>query len=359
MDSDNRNREASLRRMVNPLLAWYARERRDLPWRRDRDPYHVWVSEIMLQQTRVEAVMRYYERFMRALPDVNALASVPDDRLMKLWEGLGYYSRARHLKEAAVRIVREGAFPDSFDGWKRLPGVGDYTAGAVASICFGERVPAVDGNVLRVTARVTADDGNVLQPAVRKKIRAMLDAVLHGAAAEEPGLFNEALMELGERVCLPGSAARCDVCPLGAVCDARLTGRVDELPVREGRTGRRQAQKTVLLLMSPDGRVAIEKRPARGLLAGMYQLPNLDGFLSGEEIRSALCARGVEAEQVDFMKEARHVFTHIEWQMRGFRVKAVGTGGTGDGLLWVTPGELISQYALPSAFRPFVSEIHT
>ena len=338
-----------LQRIAHPLLAGYGTHRRELPWRTDKDPYHVWVSEIMLQQTRVESVRKYYTRFIENLPDVRSLSEVPEDRLFKLWEGLGYYSRARNLKKAAEKIVREcgGAFPDTYASLLKLPGVGEYTAGAVASICFGQKVTAVDGNVRRVAARVTGSRENVLLPAVKKQMEAQLLEVL----PDDAGTFNEAIMELGETVCLPGDAAKCGKCPLQGVCTAHREGLTSELPVRVKRMKRRQEQRTVLLLVTEDGRTALEKRPEKGLLAGMYQLPNVDGFLTWQEIRAAVEAWGLQVTEITFLKEAKHVFTHLDWLMKGYQVKVACSGGA---FLWGTPEELQEQYALPTAWKPFV-----
>ena len=340
--------ENHLQRIVSPLLEWYETHRRDLPWRQDQEPYHVWVSEIMLQQTRVEAVRKYYTRFIEALPDVHSLSEVPEDRLLKLWEGLGYYSRAKNLRKAAEMIVSEygGVFPDTFSSLIKLPGVGEYTAGAIASICFDEKVTAVDGNVLRVTARVTGSRENVLLPAVKKQTEAQLLRVL----PDNAGTFNEAVMELGETVCLPEGAARCGECPLKDVCTAYREGLVPELPVRVKQIKRRQEQRTVFLLVTEDGRTAVEKRPDKGLLAGMYQLPNAEGFLTEQEIRDTAEAWGIEVSEIAFIREAKHVFTHLDWLMKGYRVKVIRPAGA---FLWVTPEELREHYALPTALRPF------
>ena len=334
---------------VSALTEWFEASRRELPWRKDREPYHVWVSEIMLQQTRIEAVKRYYLRFMEALPDVASLSEVPDDALLKLWEGLGYYSRARNLKKAAGKIMREygGAFPDTCAALLTLPGVGEYTAGAIASICFDEKVPAVDGNVLRVMARVNASRENVLLPETKKAVAAYLTAML----PEHPGVFNEALMELGELVCLPGGTPLCEKCPVKSFCVAYRDGLTETIPVRVKQNRRRQEQKTVLILTSPGGRVAIEQRPAKGLLAGMYQFPNADGFLSAEEMARALHEWGLRGQAVGTAIEAKHVFTHIDWYMRGQKVDVTEEGGD---FLWVTPEALAETYALPAAFRPFL-----
>ena len=332
--------------IAEPLITWFDRNCRPLPWRRDREPYHVWISEIMLQQTRIEAVMRYYERFMDALPDVNALAQVDDDTLLKLWEGLGYYSRARNLKKAAQVIVNEydGTFPKSCDELRKLPGIGEYTAGAIASICYDEKVPAVDGNVLRVAARLTGSRENVLLPQVKRDFSERLRAIMPDRA----GRFNEGLMELGELVCLPNGAPYCERCPLSGQCTAfkeKLTG---EIPVRIKMSKRRREDRTILLLRTPDDRLALEKRPASGLLAGMYQLPNLDGFLDETALTKQLTEWGLVPENIRFTKEMKHVFTHIDWYMKGYEVTVKRTPPR---FLWVTREERERAYPLPAAFQ--------
>lgn len=336
--------------ITEPLLEWFRENRRPLPWREDREPYHVWVSEIMLQQTRIEAVMRYYTDFMAVLPDIRSLSEIPEEQLLKLWEGLGYYSRARNLQRAAKAVTEQygGGFPDTYDAIIKLPGIGEYTAGAIASICFNEKTPAVDGNVLRVLARVTGDARNVLDPATKKDFTAGLKQIM----PETPGEFNEALMELGELVCLPNGAPVCDRCPLREQCAAQRDGLTEALPVRIKKTKRRQEEKTVLLIEDGEDRIAIEKREGRGLLSGMYQLPMLDGYQSEEEIRQTVSDWGLDATEIAFFKNAKHVFTHIDWLMKGFTVKTDAAGGR---FTWVTRQQLAEQYPLPTAFKPFIT----
>ncbi len=340
---------AQLNTITAPLLAWFDKNKRGLPWRRDAEPYHVWVSEIMLQQTRIEAVIRYYERFMRELPDVKSLSRVDDDRLLKLWEGLGYYSRARNLKKAAQTIMRDfgGVFPKRYADILTLPGVGEYTAGAIASICFNEKVPAVDGNVLRVASRVLGSRENVLLADTKKKVAALLGENMPDRA----GAFNEALMELGETVCLPNGEPDCKACPVRQSCTAYKENLTAEIPVRVKQTKRRQEKKTVLLITAPNGKTAIEKRGGSGLLSGMYQLPNAEGYLTEAEIRMWLQQRGLRAEGVAYIKNAKHVFTHIDWLMQGWRVTAEEPGG---GFVWASEEELREVYALPTAFQKFL-----
>ena len=335
-----------MQKIVKPLLEWFQQNKRPLPWRQDTLPYHVWVSEIMLQQTRIEAVMRYYARFMDALPDIASLSEVGEDALLKLWEGLGYYSRARNLKKTAQTVMRDfgGIFPDRFENIKKLAGIGEYTAGAIASICFNEKVPAVDGNVLRVIARVTGSRENVLIPAVKKQVASQLAAIMPDAAGD----FNEALMELGELICLPNGAPLCESCPLRALCAAFRDGLTEELPVRVKALRRSQKELSVFLIRDTDGRTAIEKRSDSGLLAGMYQLPNTAGYISEKEIYEQLRVWGITARSITFLGQAKHAFTHIDWLMKGYQIEAAHEN---DRFLWVSRDALQKEYALPTAFR--------
>lgn len=335
-----------LKSIAEPLVQWFTEQKRELPWRKDRDPYHVWISEIMLQQTRIEAVLNYYARFMDALPDVGSLAAVDDDALMKLWEGLGYYSRARNLKKAAQMIMSDfgGVFPQTFDKIITLPGIGEYTAGAIASICFDAPVPAVDGNVLRVVTRVTGDDANVVLPETKKRITAKLRVCMPPQA----GAFNEGLMELGETVCLPNGAPICEQCPVRRSCIAYRDGLTDRLPVRIKQLKRSRAEKTVFLIRAGDGRIAIEKRPDKGLLSGLYQLPNVDGNYSVKELNQLLADWDLRVTHLEHLKDAKHVFTHIDWFMKGYTVTV---DKPNDRFLWASEEDLKTAYPLPTAFR--------
>ena len=333
-----------LQRITEPLTTWYEQNKRPLPWREGKSPYAVWISEIMLQQTRIEAVIRYYARFMQALPDIESLSRVEDDRLMKLWEGLGYYSRARNLKKAAQMIMTDfgGVFPRRYEDIRKLPGIGEYTAGAIGSICFDLPVPAVDGNVLRVISRLTGSRENVLLPQTKKRIIELLRDIM----PQNAGSFNEGLMELGEVVCLP-MAPMCEKCPLRAYCAAFSNDLTAELPVREKQMKRKRVQKTVFILSAPDDRIAIEKRPDKGLLSGLYQLPNIDSELTEEAIRNTVRSWGLSTQSITFVKSAKHVFTHIDWIMNAYRVEVTEIGGS---FLWVTREEMSEHYPLPTAF---------
>ena len=330
------------------LVPWFAAAKRDLPWRRDREPYHVWVSEIMLQQTRVEAVVGYYERFLTALPDIRALAAAPEDKLLKLWEGLGYYSRARNLQKAARQVIERhgGIFPRNAADIRALAGIGDYTAGAIGSICFEYPTAAVDGNVLRVVSRVSGSDAPIDRPETKKKIAADLSAVY---PAGHCGDFTQSLMELGATVCTP-RGAKCGVCPLADICAAKREDRVDALPVKGEKRARRMEARTVFFLEC-DGAVAVCRRPPRGLLASMWQLPNLDGNLDVQSALSAAADLGVQPIAIERATCRVHVFTHIEWQMTCYYLRCAVKAPA---FVWASRAELSDRYALPTAFRQFV-----
>ncbi len=325
------------------LLPWYARHARKLPWRENKEPYRVWVSEIMLQQTRVEAVKDYYARFLSALPDLAALSRVDDDALMKLWAGLGYYSRARNMKKTAVLLMeRGGEFPRDTKLLMTLPGVGEYTAAAIGSICFDLPTPAVDGNVVRISARLTAWEGEVDSPAVRRAISQALTAV----CPPEAGSFTQALMELGATVCLPNGAPLCAKCPLAGICAAHRLRLETAFPITAPKKPRRAETKTVFLLTLPDGRAAFEKRPELGLLGGRYLLPILPGSRSPQEALSLAEGWGVEPEALLASKERTHIFTHLEWRMTCYHIACRKEGA----LVFFHPGEV----PLPGAFAPFL-----
>ena len=334
--------------IVRPLLDWFSLHARELPWRRDREPYHVWLSEIMLQQTRVEAVKGYYERFLAAAPDVFALAALPEDRLLKLWEGLGYYNRARNLQKCArVLAERGGQFPGTKAELLALPGVGDYTAGAIASICFEQPTAAVDGNVLRVCARLLEDDTPIDDAAFKKQLSAALSAVY---PVGHCGDFTQALMELGATVCVPNGEPKCAECPVRAFCLACAHGTAMTLPVKKPKKARREESRTVFLLRCGD-RLAVRKRPERGLLAGLWELPNADGLLSEREIGAVLSGLGLGDVRLRAVQEGEHVFTHIRWTMRCYTVEV---SAMPECFAWVTPDELSGEVSLPTAFRQFL-----
>ncbi len=339
---------------VRQLLAWYKENARPLPWRDTPDPYRVWVSEVMLQQTRIEAVRPYFDRFMQELPTIRALAQVPTERLMKLWEGLGYYSRARNLQAAARQLMDryDGEMPASYEELLALPGIGEYTAGAVASIAFGIPVPAVDGNVLRVMARLLCCDRDVMQPVVRKELTGILRTMV---PADAPGQFNQALMELGETICLPRTEPHCDACPIQSYCEASARHCARELPVRAKPKERRIEKRTVLLLIraAAEGRqVLVRKRPPKGLLAGLWELPNAEGWYTQQNMEERIRQYGLSLKSLFALQEAKHVFSHIEWHMQGWCVQVSGDTPETAGK-WVDSRELAEEIALPSAFRAY------
>ena len=332
------------------LLPWYRENKRDLPWRQDREPYHVWLSEIMLQQTRVEAVRGYYARFLAALPTIEALASCDDELLHKLWEGLGYYSRVRNLKKAAIQIVERhgGSFPETYEDIRALSGIGDYTAGAISSICFNAPRAAVDGNVLRVVSRLTEDATPIDLPARKKEVTAALEAVY----PPEAGEFTQALMELGATVCGPNWAPRCGQCPCRVFCGGALHGTAQQYPVKLPKKGKRVEEKTVFIL-SCDGRYALQKRPDTGLLAGLWQFPNVPGKLETAQALEMAQQMGLRPREIKKQIERKHIFTHIIWEMRGIYLE---TAEETDGFCWLTAEQIRREAALPTAFRQFWEE---
>ena len=343
--------QARLERGVIPLLQWYQEHARVLPWRSDPTPYRVWVSEIMLQQTRVAAVLGYYARFLAVFPTVEVLAETDEELLMKLWEGLGYYSRARNLQKAAKEITVLGGFPDTYDGLLALPGVGDYTASAIAAAAFGRREPAVDGNVLRVMTRLTDCHDDISDPKTKRAVRAALAEVM----PEEPAdirIFNQAMMELGATVCGPNTAPRCDDCPVSGLCLGRQRGTAEILPVKKAKKERRVEEKTVLLLMR-DGKIALRKRPKTGLLAGLWEFPNVEGTLDETAAGAAVEAMGLSVIDWQSRLTAKHIFTHVEWRMTGYTLTVRGDGPAE--LEWVDAAGLAAR-SVPSAFARYYEE---
>lgn len=350
--------------LVEPLLAWYRENARSLPWREDATPYRVWVSEIMLQQTRVEAVKPFFERFTTRLPDVRALAECPEDELLKLWEGLGYYNRVRNMQKAAIQVMEQygGNLPADYDALLSLKGIGSYTAGAIASIAYQIPVPAVDGNVLRVLTRVTLDDTDIMKQSFRTEMERKLQEMMQNTTMfdrNNSGTFNQALMELGATVCVPNGEPQCEKCPWQKICRTKEAGRISEIPVKSKAKARRIEQRTVFVIRDGD-RVAIRKRPAKGLLAGLYELPNVEGFHSQDEVLAGIKKMGLVPIRIQKLEEAKHIFSHVEWQMKGYAIlieepdgEAENDKSAEDQLIFVEAADSEARYAIPAAFAAY------
>lgn len=353
---DDNGQAGAISEIPKPLLKWYDENRRILPWREDPAPYRVWVSEIMLQQTRVEAVKPYFQRFMDSLPDIAALAAAQEETLLKLWEGLGYYNRVRNLQKAARQIMEDygGRMPDSYEELLKLKGVGSYTAGAIASIAYNRPVPAVDGNVLRVVSRIRMDGSLITDPKVKSQVEEDLKQVM---PQDRPGDFNQAMMEIGACVCIPNGAPHCAECPLAHICLAHREGREMEFPQKAAKKQRLIEEKTILVIRD-ENKAALRKRPGKGLLAGMYEFPSMEGFCTAEEVAGYLAENGMKALRIQPLEEAKHIFTHKEWHMRGYMVRVDelepdrSSRAAGD-WLFIEPQETQERYPVPTAFSAY------
>ena len=335
-----------MKECINLILNWYLTYQRDLPWRKDVDPYHVWISEIMLQQTRIEAVINYYERFMKEIPTIQALSEVSEDKLLKLWEGLGYYNRARNLKKAAIMIMGKynGVFPNTYEDILSLPGIGEYTAGAIGSICFHLKEVAIDGNVMRVYCRVNNQDLDVSDPKVKKKIGEDLKKLLPG----DSGNFNQGIMELGEVICIPGGVPKCELCPIKNQCLAHLKKRECLIPRKKNKTKMSEKVYTLFLLKCGE-KIALHRREV-GLLKKLYEFPNDEGFLSSDEVKNII--PGIVSIKLSITNI--HVFTHQKWFMNSYLIEVEKEFGD---YLWLTISDIENHCAIPTAFMPFLEEI--
>lgn len=345
-----------LNEIVDPLVDWYRENRRALPWREQKNAYYTWVSEIMLQQTRVEAVKPYFQRFISELPDPATLAACPEEKLLKLWEGLGYYNRVRNMQQAARTVVEEygGKLPADYRKLLALKGIGNYTAGAIASIAYGIPVPAVDGNVLRVVSRIKESRQDIMKQSVRREIEEELQKIMPAAC---PGDFNQALMELGALVCVPNGEPKCKECPAAFCCGAYLHGTTEEIPVKGAKKERKVEERTVLVIQ--DGRMtAIHRRPAKGLLAGLYELPNIEGKLTREQVLDKVKELELEPLFIRELEPAKHIFSHVEWRMKGYLVRVSSLEQKKNNrLIFTEKNQVEKQYAIPSAFRAYVKYI--
>ena len=356
--------------LASDLLAWFDSKSRDLPWRRNRTPYRVWLAEIMLQQTQVATVIPYYERFLGLWPDFQALVEADEEKVLKAWEGLGYYSRARNLHRAAILVAEtfSGSLPADEHLIRSLPGVGEYTAGAIGSIAFNLPIAAVDGNVVRVFSRLKAVAWNPADPAERRLVRQQVEAVL---PAERPGDFNEALMDLGATVCLPRNPV-CLACPLSQICRASIMGRIDEFPGRKSVRSVLTEEKIVLILRLGDA-FHVNRRPAKGMLAGLYEFDWLDMHLetigqaiapeAGQTIEQAIAHRVAPDARVTRLSAYSHRFTHRIWNLIGFLVDLTDATShlpeySGENGRWVCADELASL-PFPTALERYRQAVLT
>ena len=332
------------------LLSWYHKNKRSLPWRDAQNAYYTWISEIMLQQTRAQTVIPYFEHFIERLPDIRALSECNDDDLLKVWEGLGYYSRARNLKKTAVLVTEKygGELPKSFEELLKLPGIGRYTAGAIASIAYEQPVPAVDGNVMRVIARIILSREDIGKTGVKRQFEELLNKVM---PHEKPGDLNQAVMDLGAMICTPRKPD-CDVCPVREVCLTEEAGAWDEIPSRSIPKKRKIENRTVFIIQDGD-RTVIRKRQNKGLLAGMYELPNEEGIYSREDALAYVKERGLTPLFIEKAPESKHIFSHIEWHMRAYRIRVAAPPEHTRKLMFVNFMSEMDRYAVPSAFDTY------
>ena len=342
-----------LKESVEPVVAWYRKHRRDLPWREHPDAYRVWVSEIMLQQTRVEAVKPYYERFLEAFPNAAALAEAEEDKLLKMWEGLGYYNRVRNMQKAAQQVMTEhnGRFPQSYDEILKLSGIGHYTAGAISSFAYGIAKPAVDGNVLRVVSRLLASDADIMKASTRAQMERLIEEVIPIDAAAD---FNQGLIEIGAIVCVPNGEPKCEICPVAHLCKAKAQNIQMELPGKTKAKARRIEKRTVLIFRDNET-VAIRKRPVKGLLAGLYELPNVEGHLTRKEVIEYGKEIGLTPIRVKKLASAKHIFSHVEWHMIGYEVLVDELEkNCSEKMIFAGREEIDRKYSIPSAFEAYI-----
>ncbi len=341
-----------LEQIVKPLLKWFQKEKRDLPWRKTNDSYRIWISEIMLQQTRVEAVKEYYKRFLDELPTLKELAMVEEDQLLKLWQGLGYYSRARNLHKCAKILIEQGKteLPRDYEKLKKLPGIGPYAAASIGSIAYQLKTPAIDGNVLRVMTRIHEDSRDIMKQKVREEYFLKLSKIMPNNTRD----FTESLMELGALICLPNGFPLCQSCPLSFICQSYKNQTMLQYPVKKKIEKRKREEKTILILEYKD-KIAIQKRPDNGLLASLYEFESINEKLSLEELKKYLNQKKIKIMNIKQLKEAKHIFSHLEWHMVGYHIicKILPEKE----YLWVTKEELETKYSLPTAIMIYAKDL--
>ncbi|MCI8575337.1 MAG: A/G-specific adenine glycosylase [Bacilli bacterium] len=342
----------NLNEIVDPLLNWFQKEKRDLPWRHTNDSYKIWISEIMLQQTRVETVITYYKRFTKALPNLKSLSEVEEDQLLKLWEGLGYYSRAKNLKKCAKIIIMNNKteLPRDYDSLLKLPGIGPYAAGSIGSIAYGLKTPAIDGNVLRVMTRLHEDDRDILNIKVRQDYYKKIQQIM----PEDTRNFTESLMELGALICLPKGSPLCERCPVSFFCQSYHHQTMLNYPIKKKEIKRRIEEKTIIILQYQDY-YAIQKRKANGLLASMYEFCNISYKLNEEELKKWLKKQKIIFQKVKDLGTTKHIFSHLEWQMNGFWVECRMKPEID--FFWVKKEELKTKYSIPNAYIKYLNKV--
>ena len=342
-----------MKEYATKIVNWYEQNKRFLPWRESQTPYHVWISEIMLQQTRIEAVKKYYQRFIQEIPDIQTLANVDDDKLLKLWEGLGYYSRAKNLKKAAMQIMNEyqGTFPTTYVEILKLPGIGEYTASAIASICFGEKQITIDGNVLRIYARINNDNRPIDDIRVKNNIREELLKIVPDAS----GSFNQGLMEIGETICLPKGEPKCHICPLKEICEANHKRTYQSLPVKLPKKEKKEEYYTIILFHFQE-KYAIYKRSNETLLNNLWSFPTITSNKSALELKEYLKENKIAYKRIIPSITNCHIFTHKKWQMISYLVELESINNL-ENYQFASLEELIKNYCIPSAYQPFLKEL--
>ncbi len=340
---------------ISALLGWYRENKRDLPWRKNNTPYETWISEIMLQQTRVEAVKERFVLFLKELPTVQDLSNCEDDRLMKLWEGMGYYSRARNLKKCAQEVVAnyEGKLPDDPALLRKLPGIGPYTAGAISAIAYGTKAAAVDGNVLRILTRYFDDYSDINKDATKRQYEAVIETYYkeNTLSKEDISDLTQAFMELGAIVCLPNGEPLCDRCPWKDQCKAKREGHLSEIPNKKTKIERPVVLKTVFVVMDETS-VYLTKRPHKGLLADMYEFYAVDHSVPDEEVKGLMEEVFGTVRSVRKLPSSKHIFSHLEWHMDAYEVTVESLRDTGEGIVILK--EELKDYAVPSAYQAYL-----
>ena len=343
---------------ADALLGWYRKNKRSFPWRDTGDPFDVWVSEIMLQQTRTEAVIGYFERFKKQIKDIEALSMIEEGQLLRLWEGLGYYSRARSLRKCALTLTERygGKIPEDYEALLKLPGIGPYTAGAIMSIGFGRPYAAVDGNVLRVLSRYFALWEDIRLDSVRKSLEGCITDFYEREKIQDPSYIkdlSQAFMDLGAMICIPNGQTRCEDCPLHKNCAAFCGSLTDQIPYRSKPKARKIVRRTLFIIRNGDT-FLLRKRPDKGLLAGLYEFKGIDERLDRKQVNELLNREGYDPLRVKKLPEAKHVFSHVEWHMDAYEIQ-IGN--------WDVPlkedevlvdKQELQKLAIPSAFKTYI-----